>query len=52
MGISYNVVYIQLNKVDYWLFTIGYSFAFGGVFVKMWRVYQIFHNPQPNRRVN
>ena len=38
-------------KVEHWLFTIGYSLAFGAVFVKMWRVYQIFHNPQPNKRV-
>ena len=38
-------------KVEHWLFTIGYSLAFGAVFVKMWRVYQIFHNPHPNKRV-
>ena len=43
--------YMYHGQVEYWLFTIGYSLAFGAVFVKMWRVFQIFHNPQPNRKV-
>lgn len=38
-------------KVQYWLFTVGYSLIFGTIVAKMWRVYHIFHNPAPNKRV-
>ena len=41
----------NLPKVEFWLFTIGYSFAIGAVLAKMWRVFQIFNNPQPNTKV-
>lgn len=34
-----------------WFFNIGYTLAFGTVFVKMWRVYHIFNNPQPNKKI-
>ena len=30
------------TQIEHWLFTIGYSLAFGTVLVKMWKVYQIF----------
>ena len=39
-------------QLEHWLFTIGYSLAFGTMLSKMWRVYQIFHNPQPDRKTN
>ena len=38
-------------EVEHWLFTIGYSLAYGAVLAKMWRIYQIFHNPQPKKKV-
>lgn len=30
---------------------MGYILAFGAVLVKMWRVYHIFKNPHPNKKV-
>ena len=47
---SHNVfLHIQ---IEHWLFTIGYSLAFGTVLAKMWRVYQIFSNPKLNKKVS
>ena len=43
----YSFGYLQL---EHWLFTIGYSLAFGTMLSKMWRVYQIFHNPKSDRK--
>lgn len=43
------VFYYQL---ELWLFTVGYSLAYGAVLAKMWRVYQIFSNPKPKKRVS
>ena len=40
-----------IEQLQHWLFTIGYSLAFGMVLAKMWRIYQIFHNPTPNKKV-
>ncbi|KAL9973235.1 hypothetical protein ACROYT_G019659 [Oculina patagonica] len=34
-----------------YLLSIGYSLAVGGMFSKMWRVYQIFNNVKPKRKV-
>ena len=38
-------------QVGYWLAMIGYTIAFSAVLAKMWRVYYIFHNPTPSKRV-
>lgn len=40
------------SQVEHCLFIIGYSLAFGAVLAKMWRVYQVFHNPTPNKKVS
>lgn len=42
------IMFVQLQT---WLFTIGYSLAFGAVLAKMWRIYQIFNNPKPKKKV-
>ena len=34
-----------------WMYVLGYLLAFGTILAKMWRVYQIFHNPTPNKMV-
>ena len=34
-----------------WLFIVGYLLAFGTILAKMYRVYQIFHRPSPNKKV-
>ena len=34
-----------------WMYVLGYLLAFGTILAKMWRVYQIFHNPAPNKMV-
>ena len=34
-----------------WLGNIGYTIAFAAILSKMWRIYYIFHNPAPNKRV-
>ena len=34
-----------------WMYVLGYLLAFGTILTKMWRVYQIFHNPTPNKMV-
>ena len=34
-----------------WMYVLGYLLAFGTILTKMWRVYQIFHNPSPNKMV-
>ncbi len=31
--------------------SVGYVLVFAPVLVKMWRVYYIFHNPSPNKKV-
>ena len=38
-------------QLEHWLFAIGYSLAFGAVLAKMWRVFHIFHNPKPKKKV-
>ena len=43
-----SVCNVQIRE---WLFTIGYTFAYGALLAKLWRVYKIFHNPAPNKRV-
>jgi gamma-aminobutyric acid type B receptor len=40
-----------LSQIEHGLLIIGYSLAFGAVLAKMWRVYQVFHNPTPNKKV-
>ena len=30
---------------------VGYVLCFAPVLMKMWRVYYIFHNPAPNKKV-
>ena len=40
-----------LLQLQIWFFTIGYSLSFGAVLAKMWRVYQIFNNPKPKKKV-
>ena len=56
MTYLYDIVSIENEvtvcmQIQHWLFTIGYSLAFGTVLAKMWRVYQIFNNPKLNKKV-
>ena len=48
------VTFIKIvhTQVREWLFTIGYTLAYGAMLAKLWRVYKIFHNPAPNKRVS
>ena len=39
-------------QIREWLFTIGYTLSYGAVLAKLWRVYTIFNNPAPNKRVS
>ena len=34
-----------------WAYGIGYLLVYGTILAKMWRVYQIFHDPSPNKMV-
>ena len=42
------LIFLQLRT---WMYVLGYMLAFGTILAKMWRVYQIFHNPTPNKVV-
>ena len=42
------ILSLQLHT---WMYVLGYLLAFGTILTKMWRVYQIFHNPSPNKMV-
>jgi gamma-aminobutyric acid type B receptor len=37
--------------VHMWLYGVGYLLVYGTILAKMWRVYQIFHNPNPNKTI-
>ena len=39
------------QQIREWLFTIGYTLAYGALLAKLWRVYSIFNNPAPNKKV-
>ncbi|XP_073258670.1 gamma-aminobutyric acid type B receptor subunit 2-like [Porites lutea] len=41
----------SLCYVSTWLLSIGFTLAFGGIFVKTWRVYKIFTNNQMKREI-
>ena len=47
---SYKIIlyYLQIYP---WVYAIGYFLMYGTIFAKMWRVYQIFHNPKPKQGV-
>ena len=40
------------TQVHVWLYGVGYLLVYGTLLAKMWRVYQIFHNPNPNKSVS
>ena len=40
-----------LCQARVWLCVIGFSLLFGTIFAKAWRIYYIFHNLRPNRKV-
>ncbi|CAI8043133.1 Gamma-aminobutyric acid type B receptor subunit 2 [Geodia barretti] len=44
------VIRMQCN-VHVWLYGVGYLLVYGTLLAKMWRVYQIFHNPYPNKTI-
>ena len=35
-----------------WVYGIGYLLVYGTILAKMWRVYHIFHSPNPNKAVS
>ncbi|XP_011405199.1 PREDICTED: gamma-aminobutyric acid type B receptor subunit 1-like [Amphimedon queenslandica] len=37
--------------ISLYLDFIGYTIAFGTILSKMWRIYYIFHNPSPNKKI-
>ncbi|CAI8045251.1 Gamma-aminobutyric acid type B receptor subunit 2 [Geodia barretti] len=37
--------------VHVWAYGIGYLLVYGTILAKMWRVYQIFHDPTPNKMI-
>ena len=41
-----------LCNVAPWLTAIGYSLCYGTILAKMARVYYIFNNPSPNKKVH
>ncbi|CAH3143342.1 unnamed protein product, partial [Porites evermanni] len=41
----------SLCYVSTWLLSTGFTLAFGGIFVKTWRVYKIFTNNQMKREI-
>jgi gamma-aminobutyric acid type B receptor len=45
-----NVVHAQCT-VHVWLYVVGYLLVYGPILAKMWRVYQIFHNPTPGKKI-
>ena len=38
-------------QIQEWLFTIGYTLAYGALLSKLWRVYTIFNTPAPKKKV-
>ena len=49
--VIHTLTYLCSLQVYIWLFLVGYLLATGTVLAKMCRVYQIFHNPAPNKKV-
>ena len=47
------VIYIvtMCIQVHVWVYGIGYLLVYGTILAKMWRVYHIFHNPNPSKTV-
>lgn len=43
-----HLLYLQIESI---MNCIGYSFMFGPILAKMWRIYYIFHNPSPQKKV-
>ena len=48
MAHTFGIFPMQLHT---WMYVMGYMLTFGTILAKMWRVYQIFHNPTPNKVV-
>ncbi|CAI8043141.1 Gamma-aminobutyric acid type B receptor subunit 2, partial [Geodia barretti] len=44
------VIRMQCN-IHVWLYGVGYLLVYGTLLAKMWRVYQIFHNPNSNKTI-
>ena len=42
-------VFLTLTKVLPWMLSLGSSFSFGTIIMKMFRVYYIVKNPLPNK---
>uniref|UniRef100_A0A1X7UH13 G-protein coupled receptors family 3 profile domain-containing protein n=1 Tax=Amphimedon queenslandica TaxID=400682 RepID=A0A1X7UH13_AMPQE len=42
---------LLLCYISLYLDFIGYTIAFGTILSKMWRIYYIFHNPSPNKKI-
>lgn len=41
--------YLVLAKIQPWTMSLGFSFCYGTIIMKMFRVYYIVHNPLPNK---
>ena len=39
-------------QIPMWIYGMGYLLVYGTILAKMWRVYQIFHNPTPSKSVS
>ena len=42
-------VILAMVKTRSWLLSLGFSFFYGTIIMKMFRVYYIVHNPLPNK---
>ena len=57
MQLLFNNIFVNSHththtQVHVWLYGVGYLLVYGTLLAKMWRVYQIFHNPNPNKSVS
>ena len=48
---NYLLLHVILSQFQTWLVFLGYALVLGTVIAKLWRVYHIFHNPTPAKKV-
>ena len=47
-----SAIFMVSPQIYLWMFIVGYLLAYGTILAKMYRVFQIFSNPSPNKKVD
>ena len=49
--VKLNVVIFMITQLQQWTFSLGYNLCFAVILAKTWRIYHIFSNPAPKKKV-